>query len=69
MGFSADTTLKKLIDDEQARAVLAKHLSDKVNDPRVDQVLYETLRSISYYPEAGISRATLEAIDAELKAL
>ena len=69
MGFSADTSLKKLLDDSAARAVLVKHLGERTNDPRVNQVLYESLRSISYYPEAGISKETLEKIDTELKAL
>ncbi len=69
MGFSADMSLKKLLDDAGARAVLVKHLGERTNDPRVNQVLRESLRSISYYPEAGITKETLGKIDAELKAL
>ena len=69
MGFSVDTTLSKLLADPRAKAVLVKHLGDRTNDPRIDQVMYESLRSISYYPEAGISRDTLLKVDEELKAL
>jgi hypothetical protein len=68
MGFSVNSRLKDLLDDERARAVLVKHLGHR-NDPRVNMVLYESLRSIAYYPEANISREQLEAIDEELKAL
>ena len=69
MSLSVDTTLRKLLDDPKARSILEKHLGNRTTDPRVDQVMHETLRSISYYPEAGISTATLKAIDEELQAL
>jgi hypothetical protein len=68
MPFSVDSTLKDLIADERARAVLIKHLGYR-DDPRINEVMYATLRQVSYYPEAGISREKLEAIDADLKAL
>jgi hypothetical protein len=68
MGFSADSTLKDLIADERAREVLIKHLGRR-NDPRMDMVLYYSLRQIASYPEANISREKLQAIDEDLKAL
>lgn len=68
MGFSVNSRLKDLIDDERARAVLIKHLGDR-DDPRINMVLYESLRSIAYYPEANISQEKLQAIDEELRAL
>jgi len=68
VSFSVDSTLKDLIADERARAVLIKHLGHR-DDPRINEVMYDSLRQISYYPEAGISREKLEAIDADLKAL
>jgi hypothetical protein len=68
MGFSVNSRLKDLIDDERARAVLVKHLGYR-DDPRINMVLYESLRSIAYYPEANISQEQLRAIDEELKAL
>ena len=69
MAFSADSTLSILLADPRAKEVLIRHFAERVSDPRVDQVLHETLRSISYYPEAGISREKLDAVDADLKAL
>ena len=69
MAFSVDSRLKDLLEDERAREVLRKHFPNRANDSRVQQVLYESLRSISYYAEAGISQEKLQAIDADLKAL
>jgi hypothetical protein len=69
MPFSVDSRLKDLLEDERALQVLRKHLPNHRDDPRVNQVLYETLRQIAWYPEAGISQEKLRAIDEDLKAL
>lgn len=64
--LSVDSRLKDLLDNEQARQVLGRHLAGHENDPRIDQVLYLTLREIASYPEAGISQAKLQEIDQDL---
>ena len=69
MAFSVDSTLKDLIADERAVEILRKHLPGHRNDPRVQEVLYYSLRQIATYPEAGISQDKLKAIDEDLKAL
>ena len=69
MAFSVDTTLATLLADPGARSVLEKHFGDRTNDPRIDQVMYESLRAISHYPEAGITSEKLRAVDEDLKAL
>ena len=69
MAFSVDSRLKDLLDDERAREVLRKHFPGRANDSRIQMVLYESLRSISYYAEAGISQEKLKAVDEDLKAL
>ena len=69
MAFSVDSTLKDLIADERAVEILRKHLPGHRNDPRVQEVLYYSLRQIATYPEAGISQKKLKAIDEDLKAL
>jgi len=69
MSFSVDSKLKDLLADEGAAAVLRKHFPNRAGDPRVQEVLYYSLRQIATYPEAGISRETLQAIDEDLKAL
>ena len=69
MAFSVDSKLKDLLADESAQAVLRKHFPGRGNDPRIQEVLYYTLRQIAAYPEAGISQKVLQAIDEDLKAL
>jgi hypothetical protein len=69
VAYSVDMTLKQLLDDPKSKAVLERHFPNHSQDPRLSQVLYESLRSIAYYPEAGISSAKLSAVDADLKAL
>ena len=68
MALSINSKLKDLLADERAREVLAKHLGRR-NDPRVNEVMYYSLREIAYYPEANISKAQLDAIEEDLKAL
>ena len=69
MSFSVDSKLKDLLADERAAAVLRKHFPNRGNDPRVQEVLYYSLRQIATYPEAGISQGKLQAIDENLRAL
>jgi hypothetical protein len=69
MAFSADSTLKDLIADERAVEVLRKHFPNRRNDPRIQEVLYWSLRQIATYPEAGISQEKLKAVDEDLKTL
>ena len=69
MAFSVDSRLKDLLDDEKALAVLRKHFPNRGSDPRIQEVLYYSLRQIAAYPEAGISREKLQAVDEDLKAL
>ena len=69
MALSVDSTLNVLLNDPAAREVLRKHLGDRSSDPRVNQVLHKSLRSISYYPEAAISSEKLKQIDEDLKKL
>ena len=68
MALSINSKLKDLLDDERAREILIKHLGRR-NDPRVNEVMYYSLREIAYYPEANISKAQLDAIEEDLKAL
>lgn len=69
MTLSIDSTLKDLLADERARAVLEKHLGRRDNDPRIHMVMYWSLRTIASYPEAGITPEQLRAIDEELRQL
>ena len=63
MGFSVDSRLKDLIDDERAREVLRQHFPEHRGNPQVQQVLHYSLREIARYPESGITPAKLQAVD------
>ena len=69
MGFSVDSKLKDLLADERAREVLRKHFPESANDPRINMVMYYSLRAIASFPEAGITSDKLKALDEDLKKL
>jgi hypothetical protein len=69
VALSVDSRLKDLLDDPGALEVLRKHFPNRRDDPRIQEVLYYSLRQIAYYPEAGISQERLKAVDEDLKAL
>ena len=72
MALSINSTIKTLLADEEAKAVLEKHLPGVTKHPQIGMVYYMTLRSVATYPEArqaGLTREKLEAIDQDLQAL
>ena len=72
MAYSAQSTLQQLLSNEQTKAVLERHLPGASSHPDLPMAMHMTLMQISYYPEAaqaGLTQETLQAIDAELKAL
>lgn len=69
MKFSIDSKIGDLIRDEQAKAVLEKHLPGSTTHPMLGMALGMTLRQISYYPESGLTAAKLKALDEDLQKL
>ncbi len=72
MSHSIHSTLQSILSDEQAKAVLEKHMPGASSHPDLPMAMHMTLQQISYYPEAaeaGLSQEKLQAIDADLKAL
>ena len=72
MSYSIHSTLRDLLSDEQAKAVLERHLPGASSHPDLPMAMHMTLMQISYYPEAvqaGVTQEKLLAIDAELKSL
>ena len=67
MPFSASSTIRDLLADERARAVVEKHLPGASKHPDLPQAMYMSLREVSYYPESGLTPAKLKQIDEELK--
>jgi hypothetical protein len=69
MGFSIDSTIRQILGDDRAKAVLDQHLPGASTHPQIGMGMGMTLREIATYPEAGLSREKLAALDADLKAL
>ena len=72
MSYSIHSTLQELLSNEQAKAVLERHLPGATSHPDLPMALHMTLQQISYYPEAvqaGVTQEKLLTIDADLKSL
>ena len=72
MGFSMNSRIRDLAQDERAKAVLEKHLPGIGRHPQLGEAYYMTLKEVSYYPEAraaGLTKEKLEAIDKDLQAI
>ena len=66
MGYGRHSTVKQILDNEKARAVLLKHAPKADKHPDLADALFMTIDEAASYPEANISRAQLEAIVKEL---
>lgn len=72
MSLSTRSTIRDLIANPDAKAILEKHLPGASRHPDLPQALYMSLREVMYYPEAaaaGVTKEKLEAIDADLQRL
>jgi len=72
MPLSTKSTIRDLIANPDAKAILEKHLPGASRHPDLPQALYMSLREVMYYPEAasaGVTKEKLEAIDADLQVL
>jgi hypothetical protein len=67
MPFSANSTIRDLLADERAKAVVEKHMPGASRHPDLPQAMYMSLREVSYYPESGLTPSKLKEIDEELK--
>lgn len=74
MGLSADSTIQDILDSKEGKEILRKHLGDEaINNPQLAQAMGFSLRIVQDFAEAQVpgmfTKETLEAVDAELKAL
>ena len=67
MPFNASSTIRDLIADERARAIIERHMPGASKHPDLPQAMYMSLREVSYYPESGLTPSKLKEIDEELK--
>ena len=66
MAFSIYSTVGKLMSNDQAKAVIEKHLPGASNHPQLSEAWGMTLGEIASFPESGITTAKLQQILADL---
>ena len=69
MRFNRHSTVRQVLANEKARAVLEKHVPGVSAHPDLPMAMDMSLAEAASYPEAGISRDQLEALVAELEKL
>lgn len=67
--LSTELPLESLMANEQAKAVVLKHMPGLDKHPSYDQMKAVSLRTIMPYSQGRIKAETLDAIDADLKTL
>ena len=66
MAFSIYSTVGKLMSNDQAKAVIEKHLPGASTHPQLAEAWGMTLGEIASFPEAGITTTKLQQILADL---
>ncbi len=69
MSFDSKTTVRELMENDQTKAIVEKHLPGASSHPLLSQAWYMTLREVSMYPEAGMTADKYRAILDDLAAL
>lgn len=69
MGFSEDSTLKELMENEGSKAVMEKHIPGCSSNPMLKMGYTMSLELIASLPQAGISAETYKAILDDLSKL
>jgi acetyl esterase/lipase len=64
--LTIDATVGELLDNEAARAVLARHVPELVNAPRIEDARGVALRTMQHYARDLLSEQTLRLIDEAL---
>ena len=66
MAFTIYSTVGKVLSNEQAKAMIEKHLPGATTHPMLSEAWGMTLGEVASYPEAGITSAKLQALLADL---
>jgi len=62
MPFNADSTLKQVLADPKAKAVLEKHIPGFSTHPLISMAMGMSLKTIAGFPQAGLSADKMKAI-------
>jgi len=66
MAFTGDSTIDDLLANEEAKAVMEKHVPGVSTHPALAMVMGMTLKAVASFPEANISADKLAAIIEDL---
>jgi hypothetical protein len=69
MAFTLNSTVREIMANERARAVIDKHIPGASTHPQLPEAMYMTLREVSMYPESGLTPAKLQALLEDLAKL
>ncbi len=69
MPFNRHSTVRQVLANEKARAVLEKHVPGASTHPDLPMAMDMSLGEAASYPEAGVNSDELEALVAELEKL
>lgn len=69
MTFTSNSTIRQLMNDERAKAVIEKHLPGASTHPQLSEAMYMTLGEVASYPQSGLTPAKLQAILSDLAAV
>ncbi len=62
MPYTINSTVREILADERAKAVLEKHMPGATSHPQLPEAMYMTLREVAMYPESGLTPQKLQAI-------
>ncbi len=62
MPFNAESTLKQVLADPKAKAVLEKHMPGFSTHPLLSMAMGMSLKTIGGFPQAGITPDKMKAI-------
>ena len=66
MAFSENSTIRQILANEQAKAILDKHLPGASTHPQLPMAYDMTLKQVSWYPESGLTPEKLQALTDDL---
>jgi len=69
MAFSGDSKMSEILGNEEAKAILDKHVPGLSSNPQIGQAAGMSLKEVAGYAQAGISPEVLSALEADLSQL
>jgi hypothetical protein len=62
MPFTIRSTIKEILANEEARAVVERHLPGATSHPQLYEAMNMTMGEVAMYPESGLNQQTLQAL-------